>query len=138
MASEGLVDLIPGLPDDMAIECLTKVSYIYRLELQLVCRKWRDLVSSTYYLSRTSEYVIFLIHSHIKSSFNQRRTYGATLYDPIANICRHHPSLFIAYSAQCVVIGGKLIILGGFDCIWRKANILCDVQIVDTVTGQIR
>lgn len=38
-------DLIPGLPEDMALECLLRVSYKCHPQLQRVCRRWEELVN---------------------------------------------------------------------------------------------
>lgn len=43
--------LIPGLPNDLALQCLARVPRRYHLNLRCVCRKWRDMIASEYYYS---------------------------------------------------------------------------------------
>ncbi|XP_010506327.1 PREDICTED: F-box/kelch-repeat protein At2g44130-like [Camelina sativa] len=40
-------DLIPGLPSELAIECLIRVPYQFQPAMKSVCRSWRTLISSS-------------------------------------------------------------------------------------------
>ncbi|GKV10478.1 hypothetical protein SLEP1_g21832 [Rubroshorea leprosula] len=42
-------DIIPGLPDDLALRCLAKVSHGYHGLLETVSKRWRDLFRSCEY-----------------------------------------------------------------------------------------
>ncbi|XP_010518004.1 PREDICTED: F-box/kelch-repeat protein At2g44130-like [Camelina sativa] len=39
-------DLIPGLPSELAMECLIRVPYQFQSAMKSVCRSWRNLISS--------------------------------------------------------------------------------------------
>lgn len=41
--------IIPGLPDDLALRCITKLSHGYHGMLECVSKDWRDLVHSKAY-----------------------------------------------------------------------------------------
>ncbi|KAF8064815.1 hypothetical protein N665_1166s0027 [Sinapis alba] len=43
--------IIPGLPDDLALRCIAKLSHGYHGALECVSRRWRDLVRSEDYYS---------------------------------------------------------------------------------------
>ncbi|KAG2332149.1 hypothetical protein Bca52824_003329 [Brassica carinata] len=44
-AEEVSKDLIPGLPSDLAMECLVRVPYQFQSAMRSVCRSWRSLLS---------------------------------------------------------------------------------------------
>ncbi|KAL0711298.1 hypothetical protein Bca4012_018276 [Brassica carinata] len=44
-AEEVSKDLIPGLPSDLAMECLVRVPYQFQTAMRSVCRSWRSLLS---------------------------------------------------------------------------------------------
>lgn len=46
------VRLIPGLPDDVAMDCLARVPYRFHCGLRSVCRGWRDLLGSPLFYSQ--------------------------------------------------------------------------------------
>ncbi|MQM20754.1 hypothetical protein Taro_053781 [Colocasia esculenta] len=41
--------LLPGLPDDIALDCLLRVPYSSHSGLRCVCRQWRDLLTSPFF-----------------------------------------------------------------------------------------
>lgn len=41
--------ILPGLPDDLALRCLAKISHGYHGVLECVSKSWRDAIRSTYY-----------------------------------------------------------------------------------------
>ncbi|KAF8113883.1 hypothetical protein N665_0045s0121 [Sinapis alba] len=43
-------DLIPGLPSDLAMECLVRVPYQYQSAMRSVCRSWRSLLSHSSFI----------------------------------------------------------------------------------------
>ncbi|CAN5956588.1 unnamed protein product, partial [Sphagnum jensenii] len=48
--------MIPGLPNDVALQCLVRIPVQAHAQLQRVSRKWRELVnSSQYYEERKRE-----------------------------------------------------------------------------------
>jgi hypothetical protein len=53
MESHNKLVLIPGLPNDLALQCLARVPRCHHLNLRCVCTKWRDMVASeSYYFLR--------------------------------------------------------------------------------------
>jgi hypothetical protein len=49
-------ELIPGLPNDVALQCLLRIPVQAHAQLQRVSRKWRQLVNSPqYYEERKRE-----------------------------------------------------------------------------------
>ncbi|KAK1319470.1 F-box/kelch-repeat protein SKIP20 [Acorus calamus] len=61
-------NLIPGLPDDIGMECLVRVPHRYHCHLRSVCRRWRDLLSLPLFYSLrdrsgTAEDLLFLIQA---------------------------------------------------------------------------
>ncbi|TVU02503.1 hypothetical protein EJB05_24748 [Eragrostis curvula] len=45
----GQCPLLPGLPDDLAIACLTRVPRADHWKLRLVCRRWQSLLAGNYF-----------------------------------------------------------------------------------------
>ncbi|CAA7050559.1 unnamed protein product [Microthlaspi erraticum] len=43
-------DLIPGLPSELAIECLVRVPYQFQSAMKSVCRSWRSLLSDSSFI----------------------------------------------------------------------------------------
>ncbi|XP_024010744.1 F-box/kelch-repeat protein At2g44130 [Eutrema salsugineum] len=43
-------DLIPGLPSELAIECLVRVPYQFQSAMKSVCRSWRSLISDSSFI----------------------------------------------------------------------------------------
>lgn len=44
-----LCSLLPGLPDDIALDCLVRVPYGFHSGLRCVCRRWRDQLASPFF-----------------------------------------------------------------------------------------
>ncbi len=42
-------ELLPGLPDDLAIACLIRVPRFYHRKLRVVCKRWYRLLAGNYY-----------------------------------------------------------------------------------------
>ncbi|GLT68107.1 hypothetical protein SLA2020_403660 [Shorea laevis] len=58
--------LIPGLPDEIAMDCLVRVPYKFHSNMKLVCQSWRSLVMhASFYQERrrsgTAEHLVCLI-----------------------------------------------------------------------------
>ncbi|EFH56344.1 hypothetical protein ARALYDRAFT_483537 [Arabidopsis lyrata subsp. lyrata] len=43
-------DLIPGLPSELALECLVRVPYQFQSAMKSVCRSWRSLLSDSSFI----------------------------------------------------------------------------------------
>lgn len=108
--------IIPGLPDDLALRCLAKISHGYHGILESVSRGWRDLL-------RSSEY------AHCKASegwcgdwlfvLTEQSNNQWIAYDPDAD--RWHPLPKISddyadcqhFGFSCVSINNRLLLIGG-------------------------
>ncbi|OAY63880.1 F-box/kelch-repeat protein [Ananas comosus] len=60
--------LIPGLPDDVALDCLARVPLRYHGGLRRVCRRWRELAESPAFYRRrdrigAAEDLVFLVQT---------------------------------------------------------------------------
>nr|DAD43315.1 TPA_asm: hypothetical protein HUJ06_001545 [Nelumbo nucifera] len=60
--------LIPGLPDEIALECLVRVPYRFHSEIKSVCRRWRNLLMHpSFYRERqrtgTAEQLVCLVQA---------------------------------------------------------------------------
>ncbi|XP_065863057.1 F-box/kelch-repeat protein SKIP20 [Euphorbia lathyris] len=59
-------ELIPGLPDEIAMECLVRVPYQFHSNMKSVCRSWRTSISNSYFYrerrkSGFAEDLVFLV-----------------------------------------------------------------------------
>lgn len=44
-------ELLPGLPDDLAIACLIRVPRFYHRKLRVVCKRWDRLLAGNFFYS---------------------------------------------------------------------------------------
>ncbi|KAK9288019.1 hypothetical protein L1049_016464 [Liquidambar formosana] len=61
-------DVIPGLPDDIALECLVRVPYRFHSTMKWVCRGWRTLIAHPSFYHerrrlRTAEHLVCLVQA---------------------------------------------------------------------------
>jgi len=108
--------LIPGLPNDLALQCLARVPRRHHLNLRCVCTKWRDMVASeSYYFLRKclglSEGWIYAFS----------RDYSECLHwhilDPVARTWKELPGMpgdcLRRYGVTCSVVERELYVMGG-------------------------
>ncbi|CAM8972440.1 hypothetical protein QQ045_028414 [Rhodiola kirilowii] len=131
--------LLPGLTDDVAMECLLRVPYRYHSQMAFVCRSWKSLISSSsFYKERQrlsfAEHLLCLVqplpttHIHtlepIPSSdlvTQQQPSYGLTIYNATKQTWRpvsNQSSAFqVPMFCHCVALplSNKLVLLGGWD-----------------------
>ncbi|KAK1318015.1 F-box/kelch-repeat protein [Acorus calamus] len=110
--------IIPGLPDDLAIQCLARISHGYHGVLECVSKRWRDVMRSSAY-------------SHIKAAngwsgdwwfvLTERQHDGQwNAYDPEANNWHHLPRFHTDeppgdhLGFSCVSVSKKFLVIGGF------------------------
>ncbi|KAK1259040.1 F-box/kelch-repeat protein [Acorus gramineus] len=147
-------DLIPGLPEEIAIECLIRLTYKSHHLARRVSKSWRSLIDGPdlYLLRRQSSQthtVACLVQALSSSnaeptSAKPSRTttaYGVTVFDSISNDWELLPPIPIyphGLPLFCQVVGteGKLIVLGGWDPIsWDPVK---DVWVYDFRLGSWR
>ncbi|PHU11974.1 F-box/kelch-repeat protein [Capsicum chinense] len=114
----GTIDqpLIPGLPDDLALRCLAKISHGYHGTLETVCRGWRKLFRSAEYSNYKaregwSENWLFVLAGESK---NQWVAYDpeADRWHPLPRIPTSHPDQeHLGFSCVCVL--NKFLLIGG-------------------------
>ncbi|KAJ7551560.1 hypothetical protein O6H91_06G020300 [Diphasiastrum complanatum] len=111
--------LLPGLPDDLAIACLVRVPRLYHRELRVVCKRWYRLLAGNFYYSLRksmgmAEEWIYVI----KRDRDGRISWHA--FDPIYQLWQPLPPIPVEYCEAlgfgCAVLSGcHLYLFGGKD-----------------------
>ncbi|XP_057476454.1 F-box/kelch-repeat protein At1g16250-like isoform X2 [Actinidia eriantha] len=108
--------IIPGLPDDLALRCLAKVSHGYHGLLETISKGWRGLIRSPDYSNYKAREGwcgdwLFVLN---EGSNNQWVAYDpdANRWHPLSNMPgvysgRHH------YGFSCVSVCNKFMVIGG-------------------------
>ncbi|XVE62555.1 hypothetical protein DITRI_Ditri06bG0127300 [Diplodiscus trichospermus] len=111
-----LEDLIPGLPDDLALRCLARLSHGYHGVLECVSKRWKDLVRSSDYASYKASQGwcgdwLFVV---TECSNNQWIAYDheADTWYPLPKIPIDHER-WEHFGFSCVCVGNKLLVIGG-------------------------
>ncbi|KAG9445548.1 hypothetical protein H6P81_011676 [Aristolochia fimbriata] len=146
--------LIPGLPDEIALDCLIRVPYRSHSGLKSVCRRWKRLLSDrSFYAHRRiaakGEDLICLVQAvpaspaRTQSEEKQGGTktppvYALTVYNATNDTWERLPEtpLFpagIPMFCQCVAVAGKLVLIGGWDP--KTLDSIADVYVYDFVKG---
>ncbi|XP_074578886.1 F-box/kelch-repeat protein At2g44130-like [Curcuma longa] len=147
-------ELIPGLPDDVALECLARVMVRFHPGLRLVCRGWRNLVSASHFYRHrdrigAAEDLIFFVqagkgggcrdgeaeegekHGGVGS---QQPTHGLSAYNATMRswhrVATNEP---VPLFAQIATVGRKVVLLGGWDPV--SLDPTAAVRILDPATG---
>ncbi|KAK1429076.1 hypothetical protein QVD17_11276 [Tagetes erecta] len=118
--------LLPGLPDDLALMCLTRVPRAEHNKLRLVSKRWSHILSNNYFytlrrsLGMAEEWVYVF-----KRDRDGRTSWHA--FDPIHQIWQPLPPIPMEYSDAlgfgCAVISGfKLYLFGGKDPLRGSMN----------------
>ncbi|KAG5557107.1 hypothetical protein RHGRI_007391 [Rhododendron griersonianum] len=137
--------LFPNLPEELALECLTRLNYVARRIGALVCRRWSELLLSRdffYHQKRTGftqKPVVMvqsiLVQGEIPVCFP---SYRLTIYYPDNRIWdRVDPVPQYPYGLplfyQVVSSKGKLVVMGGLDpTSWEPVR---DVFVYEFTTG---
>ncbi|KAI3743298.1 hypothetical protein L1987_61004 [Smallanthus sonchifolius] len=126
-------DLIPGLPDEIALECLTRLHYEAHGVAADVCRRWRHLLQDKefYYhrkkhgFTRKAACLVQSLPVHFEPGRSNAKTenplkYGLSVFDPITGIwgkidpVPKYPDGLPLF-CQVASSEGKLIVMGGWD-----------------------
>ena len=148
------LQLLPGLPDDVAMACLSRVPYRHHYRLRGVSKGWRNFVDSPSFFrqrlnSSSTESLVCLVQALKEEEQNvekeERETdqktpgYALSLYNATQDEWRRLslPQAVPLFS-QCAAMraSGKFILLGGYDPHSFKS--VSDVFIVDLITGNVR
>ncbi|KAI0525139.1 hypothetical protein KFK09_004530 [Dendrobium nobile] len=142
--------LIPGLPDDIAMDCIARVPFRFLPRLRMICRRWRDLVTGRSFRRHrerigAAEHLIFIVQalSGTAASIASNATnlslpiYAISVYIATDNSWHRLTSPEpIPLFSHCVAVERKLILVGGWDPV--RLDPIPDVWIVDLVTGEWR
>ncbi|KAI0525125.1 hypothetical protein KFK09_004516 [Dendrobium nobile] len=135
--------MIPGLPNDIAILCITKVPHYFLPGLRLIYRRWRDLVTDHLFLRYRErigsvEHLIFIVQAlggtaaNLSLSVNALSVYIAT-DNSWHRLSSPEP---IPMFAHCVAVERRLILVGKWDPV--RLYPMPNVWIVDLITGEWR
>nr|GMD03784.1 F-box/kelch-repeat protein At1g15670-like [Ipomoea batatas] len=121
-------ELIPGLPEELALECLTRLHYSAHSVSSHVCKRWRELLQSKdfYYhrrqtgLTHKAACLIQALLVPADSKPVGQPSYGISLFEPasgdwdrVAPISKYPNGLPLF--CQIASTEGKLIVMGGWD-----------------------
>ncbi|KAH7554236.1 hypothetical protein JRO89_XS12G0139500 [Xanthoceras sorbifolium] len=124
-------ELIPGLPEEIALECLTRLHSTTHPVAARVCKRWRQLLQSTHFYIHRKQTGYTLkaaclvqalpLHSGsdaVKPVASSR--YGVTVFDPLSrtwNRIDPVPKYPTGLPLFCRVSSsqGKLVVMGGWD-----------------------
>nr|XP_043609470.1 F-box/kelch-repeat protein At2g44130-like [Erigeron canadensis] len=128
-------ELIPGLPDEIALECLTRLHYIGHAVASHVCHRWRSLLlNPDFYYHRqksgfTKKRACFVQSLPVQEQTGPRgenikpekqTKYGLSVFDPINGIWEQidpvpkYPDGLPLF-CQVASTEGKLIVMGGWN-----------------------
>ncbi|XP_050230312.1 F-box/kelch-repeat protein At1g15670-like [Mercurialis annua] len=123
-----MTELIPGLPEEIALECLTRFHYSTHRVASRVCKNWKYLLQSRdfYYhrkqssLTHKAACLIQSLPSDSSSKPVCPPRYGVTLFDPVNEIwelVEPVPEYPDGLPLFCKVTSseGKVLVLGGWD-----------------------
>lgn len=109
-------DLIPGLPNDLAVACLLRVPRLFHRKLRLVCRKWYRLLTSNYYFSQRIQLGIAEEWIYVIKRDRDGRVVWQT-FDPKYQLWQPLPPIPAEFSEvlgfSCAVLCGYLLFLFG-------------------------
>lgn len=124
-------ELTPGLPEELALECLTRLHYTAHQVGSRVCKRWRELLQNRdFYYHRKKNGFTHKVACLVQSlpvqpeSGSEKRIwhpkYGVSFFDPATrdwNQVDPIPKYPDGLPLFCQVIGseGKLVVMGGWD-----------------------
>ncbi|KAG6505753.1 F-box/kelch-repeat protein At1g80440-like [Zingiber officinale] len=135
-------ELIPGLPDDVALQCLLRLPFYSISVARGVCRRWRRELSasSSFYRLRNAADLarpVFIMLFYYIPSFSLYR-WRLAFYEPATGAWGVRPLTDdnLRGKQHCwhvVVVGRELVLVGGWDeSNWKDT---AEVNIYDLVTG---
>ncbi|XP_042480442.1 F-box/kelch-repeat protein At2g44130-like [Macadamia integrifolia] len=144
------MELIPGLPEEIGLECLTRLPYTAHQVATQVCSRWRELLESPAFYqlrkhSGNTHKVACLVQSLPAVSDGRKPTgpppYRIAVFDPVSRNWERLeaiPSYPDGLPIFCRVssVEGKLVVMGGWDpASWDPVK---DVFVFDFTTRKWR
>lgn len=128
MDDQEFTELIPGLPEELTLECLTRLHYSAHRLSSRVCKRWRDLLQSKdfYYHRKKTGFthkaacLVQALPVESESKPTGQPRYGISLFDPV-NLSWDRVDPVPKYPdglpmfCQLASTEGKLILMGGWD-----------------------
>ncbi|XP_024389255.1 F-box/kelch-repeat protein SKIP4 [Physcomitrium patens] len=111
-----VIVLIPGLPNDLALQCLARVPRRHHLNLRCVCKEWRNMIASEYYYSlrKRLEVTEGWIYAFSRDYFECLHWH---VLDPVTRLWKELPSMPVdclrRYGVTCSVVQRELYVMGG-------------------------
>ncbi|PIA60053.1 hypothetical protein AQUCO_00400730v1 [Aquilegia coerulea] len=129
------MEILPGLPEEIGLECLTRLSFTTHRVASMVCHRWRNLLESKeFYSLRKKEgkthQVACLVYSLPNGIRKQTSSpvYGIAVFDPVnqnwekLDPIPKYPNGLPLF-CQLSSVEGKLVVMGGWDPItWDPVN----------------
>ncbi|KAI5075031.1 hypothetical protein GOP47_0010992 [Adiantum capillus-veneris] len=107
------LELIPGLPDDLAVQCLLRVSRLHHGLLRCVCRRWCSLLSMPTFFDLRIQHKLAQewLYVMLRTSNGEYKWFSFVedthLWLPLPPLPQN------TIGAACTVAGGKLYMIGG-------------------------
>ncbi|CAD6257590.1 unnamed protein product [Miscanthus lutarioriparius] len=153
-AGQEHVDLIPSIPDDVAVDCLARVPHASHRAMRRVCRGWRSAAATPAFASAraqagANEDLVYLMQFGNPSAADadgpkdddgpaNTPAYGVAVYNVTTGQWRRERGAppVVPVFAQCAAVGTRLAVLGGWDP--RTFEPVADVHVLDAATGRWR
>lgn len=138
-------ELIPGLPDCVALHCLLLLPFHAILAARAVCRRWKhELSSPSFYRIRRAAHVARPIVAMLLRGklFPTVGVLHIALYEPATGVftmrqlAANRPNDKMGCSNIAMVVGRELVVVGGWDEFALRC--LCEVHIYDLLSGAWR
>ncbi|KAM7278941.1 hypothetical protein ACFE04_006075 [Oxalis oulophora] len=128
MENSEFTELIPGLPHELGIDCLTRVPFTAHRVAARVCHRWRELLESSdfYYHRKQNKYthqvacLVQALKVPGKQNPGESPSYGITVFDPVSQIWDRLDPVpkfpnGLPLFCQLASCEGKLVVMGGWD-----------------------
>lgn len=146
MEASEFTELIPSLPQELGLDCLSRLPYPSYYVASAVCCRWRQLLLSREFYHHRKKFghthqVACLVQAlsarKISDHGRKRReslSYGLTLFDPVSQVWSRLdplPNYPNGLPLFCQLVGceGKLVVMGGWDPVSYEP--VCDVFVYD-------
>lgn len=111
--------LLPGLPDDLAVACLTRVPRFDHYKLRFVCKRWKRLLTSSFYYTLRNDKGLAEEWIYIMKRDKEKKV-SWQAFDPVHLVWQPLPPVPKEYTRAigfgCAVLGGcHLYLFGGKD-----------------------